>query len=88
MSKKITPQDVAKQLHWEIDQIADFSAEMFEDANDHNLAAALRAMNVMGFDLACEFIHLEKDHIEAGHLTEELRKRRDQLMDRLKELQG
>lgn len=85
MAKKIKPQDVAMQLDWDAPAIADFSADMMEDANDHNLAAALRAINVQEYDLACEFIQLEKDQAAAGELTAELRDRREALLTRLRE---
>lgn len=88
MAKKIKPQDVAKQLDWDGAAIADFAADALEDANDHNLAAALRAVNAMEYDLACEFIQLEKDQQAAGELTTELRDRRYALLDRLKESQN
>lgn len=88
MAKKIKPQDVAKQFDWDSTDIAEFAADMMEDANDHNLAAALRAVNFQQYDLACEFIQLEKDHQEAGELTTELRDRRHALLDRLREASG
>ncbi len=64
---------------------SDFAADALEDANDHNIAAALRAVNVQQYELACEFITLEKDHQEAGELTPELRDRREALLARLRE---
>lgn len=88
MAKKIRPQDVALQLNYEPPAITDFCADVMEDANDHNLAAALRAVNAMQYDLACEFIQLEKDQEAAGELTTELRDRRYVLLDRLREASG
>lgn len=86
MPKKIRPQDVAAQFEWDVADITDFCADVFEDANDHNVALALRALNAEDYELACEFIKLEADHAEAKELTPELRKRREELMDRLKEV--
>jgi hypothetical protein len=85
VAKKIKPQEVATQFSHDATEIADFCADALEDANDHNLAAALRAVNVQQYDLACEFITLEKDHQEAGELTPELRDRREALLARLRE---
>ncbi len=85
MAKKIKPQQVALQLNHEPPAITEFAADMMEDANDHNLAAALRSINAMEYDLACEFIQLEKAQEEAGELTSELRDRRYALLDRLSE---
>lgn len=88
MARKIKPQQVAAQFGWDINAISDFCADALEDANDHNLAAALRAVNVQEYDLACEFIQIEKEHASAGHLTTELQERRDKLLERLKEAAG
>ena len=85
MAKKIKPQDVSTQLHHDAVEITEFCADALEDANDHNVAAALRAVNVQRYDLACEFITLEKDHQEAGELTPELNDRRQALLARLRE---
>ncbi len=85
MPKKIRPQDVAAQLEWDLGDIADFCSDVMEDANDHNMAAALRAVNAGDHDLACEFIQLEKEHSEAGHFTKELQDRRNELLDRLQQ---
>ena len=88
MAKKIKPEDVASQFNWDSTDISEFCADVMEDANDHNLAAALRAVNFQQYDLACEFIKLEKDQQEAGELTAELRDRRYALLDRLREASG
>ena len=84
MAKKIKPQDVATQFGHDATEIADFCADVLEDANDHNIAAALRAVNVQQYELACDFITLEKDHQAAGELTPELNARRQELLERLR----
>lgn len=88
MAKKINPEQIAAQFKWDIGEIADFCADVLEDANDHNLAAALRAVNIQEYDLACEFIQIEKEHVAAGHLTTELQERRAKLLDRLQKAAG
>ena len=85
MAGKIKPKQVAAQFKWDSVEIADFCADALEDANDHNVAGALWALNVQEYDLACEFLHLEKDQNEAGELTPELSDRRAALMERLRE---
>ena len=84
MAKKISPRDVATQMKWDLADIADFCADALEDANDHNLAAALRAINLEDYDLAIDFIKLEKEQARAGELTPHLSARRDELYDRLR----
>ena len=84
MAKKIKPEDVAKQFDWAIDDLTDFCANVLEDANDHNVAATLRAMNCGDYGLARDFIQLEEDQVKAGELTQELYARRNSLLDRLK----
>lgn len=84
MPKKIKPEDVSAQLKWDIGEIADFCADALEDANDHNVAAALRALNYGNYELARDFIKLEEDQAEAGELTPELNERRSGLLDRLR----
>ena len=88
MPKKITPSDVATILKWDIGDVTDFCADTLEDANDHNIAAALRALNAEEYDLAKDFIDLEKDQAEAGELTQELSERRKELLDKLAEAEG
>jgi len=88
MANKISPADLAKQFKWDIYEIGEFCASALEEANDHTMAAALRAVNVADSELACEFIRLEADHVAAGHLTPELQARRNVLMDRLREARG
>lgn len=88
MPNKITPQDVAAQLKWDIGGITDFCANVLEDANDHNVSMALRALNAEDYELAKEFIDLEADHVEAGELTPELAERRKELADRLDQAEG
>lgn len=85
MSRKITPKQVGTQFEWDETVIAEFCADAMEEANDHNLAAVLRAVNIQEYDLACEFIQLEKDQNEAGELTPELSNRRTALLERLRE---
>ena len=52
MAKKIAPSDVAKQCKWDIADITDFCADALEDANDHNMAAVLRAVNYGAYEIA------------------------------------
>lgn len=85
MPKKITPSEVATALKWDVGDITEFCADTLEDANDHNIAAALRSLNAEQYDLAKEFIDLEKDQAEAGELTPELNQRRTELLERLEE---
>lgn len=88
MPKKIEPKDVAAQEKWDIGELTDFCANVLEDANDHNIAGALRALNAGGYELAKEFIDLESAHAEAGELTPELNEKRRELMERLDETEG
>lgn len=88
MPKKIEPSDVASQLKWDIGAITDFCANTLEEANDHNVSLALRALNAEDYELAKEFIDLEADHAEAGELTPELNDRRRALMEKLEEAEG
>jgi hypothetical protein len=76
----IKPEAVAAQKKYDIGALTEFAADMLEEANDHNIAAALRALNVEAYDLACDFINLEKEHNEAGELTPELNERRTELL--------
>jgi hypothetical protein len=85
MAKKIEPSDVAKQYKWDIADITDFCADTLEDANDHNMAAALRAVNYGAYDVAIGFIELNKDQDAAGELTPELSERRKELSEKLEE---
>jgi hypothetical protein len=85
MANKIKPSQISAQVGYDIAAAADFAADLLEDVNDHNMAAALRAVNAGEYDLACEIIQIEKEHLEAGHLTTELRERRDALLDRLRQ---
>lgn len=87
MPKKlgISPSEVATMLKWDIGDITDFCADTLEDANDHNIAAALRALNVEEYDLAKDFIDLEKAQAAAGELTPELNERRTELLEKLSE---
>ena len=84
MLKKIKPGDVSAQFKWDIGAIGDFCSDVLEDANDHNVSLALRAVNANEYDLACEFIQLEKEHRAEGHLTEKLSERRQALVARLR----
>jgi hypothetical protein len=89
MPKKITPKEVAKQVDYNLGEAADFAADLLEYVNDHSLSAALRAVNADEYDLACEFIQLEKEQMAAGYQTEPLLMRRNALMVRLaKALEG
>jgi hypothetical protein len=84
MARKIKPQEVAAQCDWDLAALNDFCADILEDANDHNIAAALRALANGDHDLAIDFIKLEKEHEKAGELTPALSNRRDELYDRLR----
>ena len=84
----IEPQDVATQLQWDIGAITDFCSSALEEANDHNISMALRALNAEDYELAKEFIDLEAAHAEAGELTPELDEKRKELMERLDEAEG
>jgi hypothetical protein len=88
MAKNIEPSDVAAQLKWDIGAITDFCANALEEANDHNISLALRALNAEDYDLAKEFIDLESAHATAGGLTPELDEKRRELMERLDEAEG
>ena len=88
MIKKIEPQDVAAQLKWDIGAITDFCANALDEANDHNISLALRALNAEDYELAKEFIDLESAHAEAGELTPELDEKRRELMEKLEEAEG
>lgn len=85
MPKKegITPGAVATMLKWDIGDVTEFCADTLEEANDHNIAAALRALNVERYELACAFINLEKDQAAAGELTPELNEMRTELLAEL-----
>lgn len=83
MARKLKPSDVASQLGHDINEITEFAADMLEDANDHNVAAALRALAAGAYDIACDFIKLEKEQDAAGELTQPIREQRELLMDRL-----
>ena len=88
MPKKLDPSEVATHLKWDIGAITDFCADALEAANDHNIAAALRALNAEEYELAKEFIDLEAAHAEAGELTPELDEKRKELMEKLDEAEG
>lgn len=88
MAKKIEPNDVATQLKWDVGAITDFCASALEEANDHNISLALRALNAEDYDLAKEFIDLEAEHAKAGELTPDLNERRKELMEKLDEAEG
>lgn len=88
MAKKIKPSDVSVQVDFDIGEATDFAADLLEDVNAHNIAAVLRALNVDEYDLACEFIKIDKEHRAEGHLTTELNQRRNELLDRLRKAYG
>lgn len=87
MAKEIKPSEISRQLDYDIGAATDFAAELLEDVNDHNVSGALTALNVEDYDLACDFIKLEKDQAKAGSLTTELSRRRDALLERLEKAQ-
>ena len=82
---KIKPEAVAAQLKWDIGEATEFCADLLEDSNDHNIAAALRALNAEEYEIAKDFITLEQDQAKAGELTPELNERRTELLERLEE---
>jgi hypothetical protein len=84
MPKKQKASEIAAAFKWDIADLTDFCADVLEDANDHNGAAALRAINVGEYGLARDFIQLEEDHVKAGELTPELNVRRGELLGRLR----
>lgn len=86
--KQIKPSDVSVQVDFEIGAATDFAADLLEDVNDHNVAGALRALNAEDYDLACDFIRLERDQAKAGSLTSELSRRREELLERLEEAES
>jgi hypothetical protein len=79
----IKPEAVAAQLKWDVSEATEFCADLLEDSNDHNISAALRAINYGEYDLAIEFIKLNKDQDSAGELTPELDARRTELLEKL-----
>lgn len=84
MPKKPTASEIAAKFKWDIADLTDFCADVLEDANDHNGAATLRAINVGEYGLARDFIQLEEDHVKAGELTPELNAHRGELLRRLR----
>jgi hypothetical protein len=85
MAKKIKPSQVAAQCKWDIGELEEFCADALEDANDHNIAAALRAIAYGAYDIAIGFIKLNKDQDAAGELAPELAERRRELSEQLEE---
>jgi hypothetical protein len=85
MPRKTKPEDVAAEHKWDIGDLTEFCALVLEEANDHNTAAALRALNAGAYGLARDFILLEEDHNSAGELTPELQERRSGLLNLLKQ---
>jgi hypothetical protein len=83
--KQITPSQVAMQFDWDINQGMAFAADLLEDMNAHNLAAVLRALDLEQYDIAKEFIDIEKEHRAEGGLSPELMARREALYNRLRE---
>ena len=84
MAKEITPKQVAKQFEWDINRTREFCALALEEANDHNLALAIWAVDAGDFGLAREFLEIEAEHLRAGYLTEEMNERRKALLERLR----
>jgi hypothetical protein len=82
----IKPSNVAAQYKWDLGYITEFAAQMFEDANDHEMAYALWALAAGDVGLACEFLKLSAAVDKAGELTPELREKMNRLMDRSKGL--
>lgn len=83
MAKEIEPKDVSAQLEFEIGDAIDFCSDVLEDVNAHNVAYVLAAINAGAYEIAKEFVELEKDQEEAGELTDDLRERREVLLERL-----
>jgi hypothetical protein len=67
----------------DIDEARKFAYKLLQDVNDHSLALALLAIGLGKYDLACEWIQLEKAHQEAGELTPALSKVQIRLLDKL-----
>jgi len=85
---EIKPSDVTSQFEFDIAEITDFCADVLEDANDHNVSLALRALNAGDYELSKEFVDLEAAHVEAGELTPELAEKRHELEERLDQAEG
>lgn len=83
MSKKIEPSDVSKQFKWDIGDVMNFCADALEDVNEHNMSAVLRCVYYGAYDIAIEYLKLNKDQDEAGELTRELSDRRRELSEKL-----
>lgn len=83
MPKKISPSDISSQVDYDIGEAIDFCGQILEDVNAHNVSYVLDAINRGAYDLAKEFVELEKDQEEAGELTKDLKERRDTLLEKL-----
>lgn len=81
--KTVTPDQVSFQVDYDIGAAIEFCADVLEDVNAHNVSYVLAAINAGAYDLAKEFIELEKDQEEAGEFTKDLRERREALLDKL-----
>lgn len=88
MAKKITPSQVASQCGWGSPDLMEFCADVFEDANFHNICLSMSALAAGAYEVASDAILLERDQVKAGCLTGELQDRRADLYKRLKEAQA
>ncbi len=79
------PETIAKQFDWDTQALLDFCANVMEDANDHGVALALSSLVIGDHDLACKFLQVRKEHVEAGGLGGELYQRRAALVQELVE---
>ncbi len=76
---------IAKQHGWDTQALLRFCAEVMEDANDHGVSLALASLYIGDHDLACKFLQVRKEHVEAGGLGGELYQRRAALVRELEE---
>jgi hypothetical protein len=83
MARKIHPSVISAQVDFDIGAAIDFCSDLLEDVNAHNVSYVLAAINAGAYDLAKEFIELERDQEEAGELTKDLRERREDLLNKL-----
>lgn len=83
MPKKLQPSDVSVMVDFDIGAAMDFCSKVMEDVNAHNVSYVLDAINAGAYDIAKDLIDLERDQEEEGSLTQELRERREVLLDRL-----
>lgn len=69
----IKPSKVAEQINYETVTATDFAADLLEEVNEHNISAALRALLLGNYQLACDFIMLQRELDMAGGMTPKLK---------------